>query len=67
MGDKLLEIFDVVTQKAGFDGRMELAEKTGFSKNKAADEEDSPENIMKLKEAASEIIGESIDKYLKRF
>lgn len=65
MGEKLVEIYEVVTQKAGFDGRMELAKKTGMSKNKAEKEEDSPDNITKFKEAASQIIGENIDSYLK--
>lgn len=67
MGDKLVEIIEIVTEKAGTSGRMKLAEKTGITKNKASTIEDTPENVSKLKDEASAIIGESIDKYLRRW
>lgn len=67
MGEKLVEIYEIVTQKAGFDGRMELAKKTGISRKKAEQEEDTPENIDKLKKAANQIIGEPIDQHLRKW
>ncbi len=67
MGQKLMEIFDVVTKKVGVEGRMQLAERTGISKVKASKMEESRENISRLKEAASEIIGENVDNYLRRW
>jgi hypothetical protein len=67
MGDKLVEIIDVVSEKAGTSGRMNLAQKTGITRNKASNIEDTPENVSKLKDEASSIIGESIDKYLRKW
>ncbi len=67
MGDKLVEIIEIVSEKAGTSGRMTLAEKTGITRTKAAKIEDTPENVSKLKDEASSIIGESIDKYLRKW
>ena len=64
MGAKLVEIYDLVTQKAGTNGRMLLAEKTGVSKVKAADMEDDDKVLKKIKTAASEIIGQDVDELL---
>ncbi len=60
MGEKLVKIFDIVTNKAGYEGRIELAEKTGVSRKKAEELEDSPELIEKFKRIASQILGEEI-------
>lgn len=62
MGDKLNEIYEIVTKKAGNKGRLRLAEKTGIPRVKAVQEEDTPELIDTFKKAASEILGENIDK-----
>jgi hypothetical protein len=64
MGAKLLAIYDLVTQKAGTNGRMELAEKTGVPKVKAADMEDTDKILKKFKTAAAEIIGHDVDELL---
>ena len=57
MGQKLAAIYDLVTQKAGNDGRIRLTTVTGMSKVK---EEDTDKLIKKFMAAASEIIGEDI-------
>ncbi|MDO9325056.1 MAG: hypothetical protein Q7T80_08900 [Methanoregula sp.] len=64
MGTKLGKIIDLVTSKKGFDGRMELAEKTGVAKTQAIEMEDTPDLIKRFKKEASNIIGEDIEKYL---
>nr|MDU9043327.1 hypothetical protein [Candidatus Electrothrix aestuarii] len=53
-----------MTQKKGYEGRMQFAQKTGVSKNKALKIKDSEENIRKFKMAAAEFIGENIDHLL---
>jgi len=62
MGAKLDEIYEIVTKKAGFKGRLRLAVKTGIPRVKAVQEEDTPELVATFKEAASEILGKNIDK-----
>ena len=64
MGVKLEELYDLVTQKAGFQGRMRLASRTGVSKAKAAEMEDTDKNLKKFKDEASEIIGQNVDELL---
>lgn len=64
MGKKIAQIFDIVTTKKGFDGRMRLAEQCGISRNKALEIEDAPETINTVKKEASAIIGEDIGKYM---
>ena len=65
MGDILVKMYEVITQKAGYEGRLKFAEKVGVSKNKAPELEDSLELIEKWKIVAKNIIGEDIDPYLK--
>jgi len=60
MGKKLVAIYDLVTQKAGNDGRIRLTAVTGMSKVKAAETEDTDKLIKKFITVASEIIGEDI-------
>ena len=60
MGKKLAAIYDIVTQKAGNDGRIRLTAVTGMSKVKADEMEDTDKLVKKLITAASEIIGEDI-------
>lgn len=67
MGEKLKEIYKVTTKKAGFIGRMKLAEKTGIPLVKAAESEDLDEVIKKFKEAATEIIGKNKDEFLEKY
>ena len=57
MGARLQEIYDLVTKQAGFTGRVRLAEKTGVSREKAAEMEDNDKNLKNFKAIASEIIG----------
>lgn len=66
MGNLLEEIYRVVTDRAGFKGRMRLAVKTGISRTKAGQMEDSAELLSKFKEAADEIVGRDIDDFIKR-
>lgn len=61
MGVKLQELYDLVTQKAGFKGRMRLAVRTGVSRVKAAEMEDTDKLLKKFKTEASEIIGQDVD------
>lgn len=64
MGVKLEELYDLVTQKAGFKGRMRLAVRTGMSRVKAAETEDTDKLLRKFKDEASEIIGQDADELL---
>ena len=66
MGAIINEIYKIVTDKAGFKGRMRLAVRTGISRTKGAQMEDTPEMITKLKSAADEIVGQDIDPFFKR-
>jgi len=65
MGNTLEEIYKIVTEKAGFKGRMRLAVRTGISRVKAAQIDESPEIISKFKNAADEILGKDIDQFFK--
>jgi len=64
MGKILKKIYDIVTEKKGFKGRIMLAEITGISREDASSMEETEEVIQKFKNAASEIIEEDISKYL---
>lgn len=66
MGIKLDEIYKVVTEKAGFKGRMRLAVRTGISRTKAAQMGDSAAVVSKFKKAAKEIVGQDISEFIKR-
>jgi hypothetical protein len=66
MGFMINEIYKIVTEKTGFKGRMRLAVRTGISRTKAAQMEDTPEMITKFKSAANEIVGGDIDPLLNR-
>lgn len=65
MGVMLEQIYQVVTRKSGFKGRMRLAVKTGISRVRASQMEENSEVIMKFKDAADEIVGQDIDDFLK--
>lgn len=64
MGATLEKIFKIVTEKAGYDGRMHLAEKTGIPRTKAAEMDDTPEVINRVKAVADEIVGKDIDQFM---
>ena len=57
MGEKLLAIFDLVTQKAGTNARMQLAERTGAM-------EDTDKILKQFKAEASHLIGQEVDELL---
>ena len=61
MGEELVKIFEIVERFGGYDARIKLAEKTGFSKVKASEIEDTPENVEAFKRLASQILGKNID------
>jgi len=65
MGVMLEQIYQVVTRKAGFKGRMRLAVRTGISRVRASQMADESDVIMKFKTAADEIVGQDIDDFLK--
>lgn len=56
MGEKMVRIFEIVTEQAGLQGRMKLATKMGFSLNQAVHMKDSDELVLKMKEIASTIL-----------
>jgi len=64
MGKVLEKIYDIITNKAGNNGRLKLAEKTGVPRVKAVKENDKPELVAAFKKAASEILGKDIDEFL---
>ena len=65
MAVMLEQIYQVVTRKAGFKGRMRLAVRTGISRVRASQMADESDVIMKFKTAADEIVGQDIDDFLK--
>ncbi len=64
MGVKLVKIFEIVSELKGNNGRMLLAQSTGVSRAAASQIDDKSEILKKMKEEASNILGENIDKYL---
>ncbi|MDY0296919.1 MAG: hypothetical protein RB296_06335 [Acidobacteriota bacterium] len=64
MAATLEKIYQIVTEKGGYDARMSLAQKTGIPRTKAIEMDDSPEVISRFKAAADEILGTDIDKFL---
>ena len=61
MGEKLVKLYEIVTNKAGLEARMELAQRSGVPRSKAAQVEDKDELVEKFKRLASEIIGQNVD------
>jgi hypothetical protein len=64
MGAKLVAIYELVTKKAGNNGRVQLTERTGVSRTQAAEIEDTDKMLKKFKETAAEIIGQNVDELL---
>ena len=65
MGAILEQMYEIITGKAGFEGRLKFAEKIGIPKNKASEIEDTPELVAKCKTVANAILGQDIDPLLK--
>jgi hypothetical protein len=65
MGKLLLHIYQIVEDKGGLQGRLTLALKTGISQQQAAAGRDKAEVVRRFKKAASEILGQDIDDFLK--
>ena len=59
MGEKLVRIFEIVTEQTGLKGRLELASKTGISMKEAMVLRDTEEIISKLKAVANDIINKN--------
>ncbi len=60
MGEKLVRIIEIVTEKIGLQGRLELANRTGISMSQAHDIEDTEELVDRFKYAANEIYENSL-------
>ena len=60
MGNKLVRIFEIVTEQAGLKGRLALASKMGVSMAQAAAMKDTEELINDFKAAANEILDMNI-------
>ncbi len=55
MGERLIRIYEIVTEKIGLPGRLELASRTGISMNEAARIKDTEELIEQFKKEAGDI------------
>ncbi len=60
MGAKMVKGFDAAQKEGGIKAAMRLAMKVGFSNDKAAGAQDSPENIQKMEAALKEILGKAV-------
>ncbi len=58
MGEKLVRIYEIVTEKIGLKGRLALASKTGISMTQAAELKDTEELVNKFKYAANDVYEE---------
>jgi len=65
MGTKLAKIFDIVTEKKGYTGRMKFAQKIGISKNKARKITDKDDLVNRFQTVAANFIGEDLDDLFK--
>jgi hypothetical protein len=66
MGEKLAEIYKVVEEKGGIEGRLKLATSTGLPKKDATEMKDKPEIVEKFKNVACDILQCNIDEFLKK-
>ncbi|MCP4216764.1 MAG: hypothetical protein GY765_19090 [bacterium] len=64
MGAKVEEIFRVVEEKAGNNGRLKLAQLSKVSKNKAAKIRDDQEVVDYFKKLATQILGKDVGQFL---
>jgi hypothetical protein len=65
MGKILGRIFQTVESKAGITGRIKLVQKTGITQQQAVTTRDKADLIKRCKKAATEILGEDIEEFLK--
>ncbi len=61
MGSDLKKVFDLVETKAGFKGRVTLSSRCGIPSDKALGLPDDAEILKKVKEIATDILGEDVD------
>ena len=66
MGEKLAEIYKVVEEKGGIEGRLKLATSTGLPKKDATEMKDKPEIVEKFKNVACDILQCNIDEFLMK-
>jgi hypothetical protein len=66
MGEKLAEIYRIVEEKGGTEGRIKLATMTGLPKKDATEMKDKPEIVDKFKNVASDILKCNIDEFLQK-
>jgi CRISPR/Cas system type I-B associated protein Csh2 (Cas7 group RAMP superfamily) len=66
MGEKLAEIYKIVEEKGGINGRMKLATSTGLPKKDASEMKDKPEIVEKFKNVASAILDCNIEEFLQK-
>jgi hypothetical protein len=55
MGERLIRIYEIVTEKIGLQGRLELASRTGISMTEAGRIKDTEELIEQFKKEAGDI------------
>lgn len=60
MGEKLIRIYEIVTEKIGLQGRLEFARRTGISMNEAARIADTEELVQRFKQEAGYIYDKMI-------
>jgi hypothetical protein len=65
MGELLRQIYEFVEKKGGLRARIQLVERTGIAKDKAALVEEEEEVVRGFKALAIELTGHSVDDYLR--
>lgn len=64
MGRHLAKIYDVISSKKGYEGRLRFVSATGVSRQKALALKETPKLIGKFEKAATKFLGEDISKLL---
>lgn len=57
MADRLMRYYQYISEQAGLNGKVQLAQMTKIPSNRAAMEADSPDAIQKFQAAIKEITG----------
>lgn len=65
MGKILEQIYKIVEEKGGLQGRMKLAHKTGISLQQAGELRDKADLVKRFKKTAAEILEIDINELLK--
>ena len=63
MAEKLIKYYKYIREKAGFEGKIDLATTTKIPSTRAALEPDSPDNIEMFKKAIEKITGEEAPEF----